>query len=158
MASQRSRARRVGVQVTGEDNLQLLAERLRPLTEQKIRIGMQGDAELAMVAGVNEYGSVKMNIPARSFIGTGKKKGQAPIGKLVRAGVTEIAHGRKSVDSLFVEIGETGLDRMKKNFERIKQPPLSARYAAGKTGSRKLLHREDELKDSLTYDIVPRGQ
>ncbi|OMF28308.1 hypothetical protein [Paenibacillus sp. FSL H8-0259] len=158
MASSRARARRVGVQVSGEDNLQQLAEMLRPLAGQKVRIGMQGDAELAMIAGVHEYGSIKMNIPARSFIGTGKKKGQAAIGKLVRAGVTEIAHGRKSVDSLFTEIGETGLDRMKKNFERIKQPPLSARYAAHKTGPRKLLQREEELHDSLTYDIVPKGE
>lgn len=76
MASQRARARRVGVQVTGEDNLRQLAERLRPLTEQKVRIGMQGDAELAMIAGVHEYGSIKMNIPARSFIGTGKRRGR----------------------------------------------------------------------------------
>lgn len=158
MASQRSRARRVGVQVTGDDNLRQLAELLRPLTEQKVRIGMQGDAELAMIAGVHEYGSVKMNIPARSFIGSGKKKGQAAIGKLVRAGVTEIAYGRKSVESLFAEIGEVGLDRMKKNFERIKQPPLSARYAAHKTGPRKLLQREEELHDSLTFDVVPKGE
>ncbi|WP_342547662.1 hypothetical protein NST69_27610 [Paenibacillus sp. FSL P2-0089] len=158
MASPRARARRVGVQISGEDNLRELAERLQPLVKKKVRIGMQGDAELAMIAGVHEYGSIKMNIPARSFIGTGKKKGQTPIGKLVRAGVTEIAHGRKSVESLFTEIGETGLDRMKKNFERIKQPPLSARYAVRKTGPRKLLQREEELHDSLTYDVVPKGE
>lgn len=158
MASQRSRARRVGVQISGEDVLQELAERLRPLVKKKVRIGMQGDAELAMIAGVHEYGSVKMKIPARSFIGTGKKKGQTPIGKLVRAGVTEIAHGRKQVDELFTEIGETGLDRMKKNFERIKQPPLSPIYASRKQGTGKLLHREDELRDSLTFDIVPKGE
>lgn len=153
-----SRARRVGVQVTGEDNLQQLAARLRPLVEKKVRIGMQGDAELAMIAGVHEYGSIKMKIPARSFIGTGKKKGQAPIGKLVRAGVTEIAHGRKSIDALFAEIGETGLDRMIKNFNRIKQPALSARYAAHKTGPRKLLQRDEDLRDSLTFDVVPKGE
>lgn len=158
MATQRSRARRVGVQITGEDNLRRLAEQLRPLIEKKVRIGMQGDTELAMIAGVHEYGSVKMNIPARSFIGTGKKKGQTAIGKLVRAGVTEIAHGRKSVDSLFTEIGEVGLDRMVKNFNRIKQPALSARYAAHKTGPRKLLQRDEDLRDSLTFDIVPRGE
>lgn len=157
MASQRSRARRAGVQVTGDDNLQLLAARLRPLTQKKVRIGMQGDAELAMIAGVHEYGSLKMNIPARSFIGTGKKKGQAPIGKLVRAGVTEIARGRMRVDDLLQEIGKVGLDRMKKNFERIKQPPLSARYARHKSGPNKLLQRDEDLRDSLTYDVVPRG-
>lgn len=156
MASPRSRARRAGVQVTGEDNLRLLADRLRPLTYKKVRIGMQGDAELAMIAGVHEYGSLKMKIPARSFIGTGKKKGQAPIGKLVRAGVTEIAFGRKRVNDLLQEIGAVGLDRMQKNFERIKQPPLSARYARSKDGPNKLLHRDDDLKDSLTFDVVPR--
>lgn len=74
MASPRARARRVGVQISGEDNLRELAERLQPLVKKKVRIGMQGDAELAMIAGVHEYGSIKMNIPARSFIGTGKRK------------------------------------------------------------------------------------
>ncbi|MFD1777017.1 hypothetical protein [Paenibacillus rhizophilus] len=154
----RSRARRAGVQVTGEDILSELAARLRPLTQKKVRIGMQGDAELAMIAGVHEYGSVKMNIPARSFIGSGKRKGQAPIGKLVRASVGEIARGRKQVDELLQEIGDTGLDRMVKNFDRIRQPPLSARYARVKRGPNKLLQREEDLRDSLTYDVVPRSE
>ncbi|MDH6370556.1 phage gpG-like protein [Paenibacillus sp. PastF-3] len=156
MAGSRTRARRVGVQVTGEDNLQLLASRLRPLTEKLVRVGMQGDAELAMIAGVHEYGSVKMNIPARSFIGTGKKKSQAAIGKLVRAGVTEIAHGRMRVDDLLHEIGKVGLDKTYKNFNRIKLPALSAIYASHKSG-KKLLQRDEDLRDSLTYDIVPKG-
>ncbi|AIQ61854.1 hypothetical protein PSTEL_00635 [Paenibacillus stellifer] len=154
----RSRARRAGVQVTGEDILSELVARLRPLTHKKVRIGMQGDAELAMIAGVHEYGSVKMNIPARSFIGSGKKKGQTPIGKLVRGSVGEIARGRKQVDELMQEIGETGLDRMVKNFDRIRQPPLSARYAQVKRGPNKLLQRDEDLRDSLTFDVVPRSE
>lgn len=158
MANSRSRARRAGIEVTGEDILSELAARLRPLTQKKVRIGMQGDAELAMIAGVHEYGSAKMNIPARSFIGSGKRKGQAPIGKLVRPSVGEIARGRKQVEDLLQEIGETGLDRMVKNFDRLRQPPLSARYKRVKSGPvNKLLQRDEDLRDSLTYDIVPRS-
>lgn len=157
MATGKTRSRGAGVKVTGADNLQKLAQRLRPLTQQKVRIGMQGDEELAMIAGVHEYGSVKMNIPARSFILTGRKKGQVPIGKLVRAGVAEIARGKHRIDSLLQEVGETGLDRMIKNFDLIRQPPLSARYARTKTGKR-LLQREQDLRNSLTYDVVPRSE
>lgn len=150
-----ARQARANVQVSGADCLRELAGRLRPLTEKVVRVGMQGDAELAMIAGVHEFGSVKMNIPARSFIGTGKKKSRAAIGKLVRAGVTEIAFGRQDVDSLLHDIGRVGLDKTRKNFNRIKQPPLTARYAVTKIG-RKLLQRDKDLAESLTYDVIPK--
>lgn len=133
-----------------------LITRLVPLTRKEIHIGMQGDEELALVAGVHEYGSAKMNIPARSFIGAGKKKAQAAIGKLVRAGVTEIALDRKNTQSLQTEIGELGLERMKKNFDRIKQPALSPIYARRKA-SNKLLIADEDLRDALTYTIVLKG-
>ncbi|GBF73057.1 hypothetical protein PA598K_01342 [Paenibacillus sp. 598K] len=157
MASTKSRARRAGVQVTGADNLSKLAARLRPLTQQKVIIGVQGDAELALIAGVHEYGSVKMSIPARSFVLTGRKKGQVPIGKLVRAGVAEIARGRRRIGDMLDEVGRVGLDKMQQNFDRINDPPLSARYARSKIG-RRLLQREQDLRDSLTYDVVPRSR
>ncbi|WP_234399636.1 hypothetical protein [Paenibacillus popilliae] len=132
-----------------------LITRLLPLRHKEIHIGMQGDEELALVAGVHEYGSAKMNIPARSIIGAGKKKAQAAIGKLVRAGVTQIALGRKGAQSLQTEIGELGLDRMLKNFDRIKQPALSPIYARRKSGN-KLLIADEDLRNALTYTIVSK--
>lgn len=153
--SPRTRIRRANVDILDGMNMDLLKARLGQLAEEEVHIGMQGDAELAMIAGVHEYGSVKMHIPARSFIGTGKKKSQAPISKLVRRGVNEIAQGSRDAASLYEEIGQLGLEKTKANFERIKKPPLSAKYALTKTGS-KLLQREDDLHKSLTYKIARR--
>ncbi|WP_236338480.1 hypothetical protein [Paenibacillus plantiphilus] len=134
-----------------------LLGRLRPLTQNEVHVGMQGDAELAMIAGVHEYGSVKMKIPARSFIGTGKKKAQAAISKLVRKGINEIARGERDIESLYEEIGQLALGKMEKNFDRIKQPPISPIYAKYKVGGKKLLRAEQDLRESLTFKIVPKG-
>lgn len=156
MARNKSRAKRAGIEVTGGDILSDMMLRLQPLTRKNVRIGMTGDSELAMIAGVHEYGSAKMNIPARSFVRTGQKKGQVPIGKLVRASVGDIARGRKKAKHLFRQIGEIGLDRMVKNFDRIRTPPLSAKYAKVKRGPNKILQREKDLRDSMTYVIEAR--
>jgi phage gpG-like protein len=136
-------------------DLAALVGRFRPLTQKEVRIGMEGSAELAMIAGVHEYGSVKMSIPARSFIGSGKKKAQAAISKLVKKGVTEIALGHRTVKSLLDEIGELGHERMLKNFDRIKQPGLSPIYARLKTG-KKLLIADKELRDAIVFKVVQK--
>lgn len=156
MAGRRRSVRRANVQYTGDMDLSVLVDRVRPLMDQEVVIGVQGNAELAMIAGVHEFGSAKMNIPARSFIGTGKKKAQAAIAKLVRQGVNEIALGNKSVDSLLQEIGELGQQRVVKNFDRIKQPGLSAIYARYKKG-KKLLIADMDLRDSIVFKVRRKG-
>ncbi|ASS66380.1 MULTISPECIES: hypothetical protein [unclassified Paenibacillus] len=148
-----ARSSRVKVSMSGTDDINKLRLRLWGLTKKEVHVGMQGDAELAMIAAVHEYGSAKMGIPARSFIRSGRMKSRIPVGKIVRAGVTEIAFGRKRAGVLLEEAGRTGLDRTIKNFERIKQPPLSARYKAERGGGRKLLQRDKDLRESLTYVI-----
>ncbi|MFE0394747.1 hypothetical protein ACFW4G_03605 [Paenibacillus lactis] len=155
MSRKRTRYRRANVEVTEDMNPAELITRLLPLTHKEVHIGMQGNEELALVAAVHEYGSAKMNIPARSFIGTGKKKGQVAIGKLVRPAVMEIAQGRMRAETLFQEIGELGLDRMRKNFDRIKQPSLSPIYARRKSG-KKLLVQDEELRNALTFEVTPK--
>lgn len=154
--ARRTSYRRANVQVTESDFLPVMVERLKKLAEKEVHIGMQGDAELAMIAGVHEYGSTKMKIPARSFIGTGKRKAQAAIGKLVRAGVKDIATGSKRPDALYEEIGNVGQEKVLKNFDKIRQPGLSILYARRKT-SRKILVQEKKLRDSITFIVVPRG-
>lgn len=153
--TRRTSYRRANVVVTGDMDLAALVGRLRPLTKEEVHIGMEGSEELAMIAGVHEYGSVKMGIPARSFIGSGKKKAQAAIGKLVRKGVTEIALSQRTVQSLQDEIGELGHERMLKNFDRIKQPGLSPIYARFKTG-KKLLIADKELRDAIVFKVVQK--
>lgn len=156
MARRKQRVRRANVEYTGDMDLSALVERVRPLTAHEVVIGVEGNAEIALVAAVHEFGSAKMNIPARSFIGTGKKKAQVAIGKLVRAGVNEIALGNKTVDSLLQEIGELGQQRVVKNFDRIKQPGLSAIYARYKTGKR-LLQADMDLRESIVFRVRRKG-
>ncbi|UVI28172.1 hypothetical protein [Paenibacillus spongiae] len=157
MARKRTRNRKANVEVTQDMDPMDLINRLLPLKQKEVLIGMQGDKDLATIAGVHEYGSVKLKIPARSFIGSGKKKAQVAIGKLVRKAVTEIALGQRAGPSLFEKIGELGLDRMKKNFDRIKQPGLSPVYARRKA-SKKLLIADQELRNALSFTIVSKGR
>lgn len=100
-----------------------LIDRFMPLASKEVHIGMQGDEELALIAGVHEHGSAKMNIPARSFVGTGKKKGQVPIGKLVRKSLTDIALGKKRADALLQEIGSWVWTGCKRTLTGSSSPP-----------------------------------
>lgn len=154
--SPRQRVRRANVEIDDNTQIPEMLRRLQGLLEQEVYIGMEGGGELALVAAVHEFGSAKMNIPARSYIGTGKKKAQAAIGKLVRAGVTEIALGNEQPAALLQRIGEVGLEKTLKNFDRIKQPPLSPIYASHKTG-KKLLVSDRDLRNSIVFKVVPKS-
>ncbi|MCY7484429.1 hypothetical protein [Paenibacillus alvei] len=153
--ARRTRTRRANAEITEVAFLPELLANLRELAQHEVHIGMEGDAELAMIAGVHEYGSRKMDIPARSFIGSGKKKAAPQIGKVVRAGLTDVAHGRRSVTSFLNDVGETGKIRVIKNFDRIRTPSLSPIYARRKSG-RKILVQEQNLRDSIKYVIVQK--
>ncbi|WP_411503476.1 hypothetical protein [Brevibacillus centrosporus] len=155
--SRRTRARRANVTVSEISRIPEIRAKLEELAEKEVHIGMQGDAELAMIAGVHEYGSVKMKIPARSFIGVGKKRATAPLKKRVKAGVQAIAESVETVGDLLRDIGEIGLERTLKRFDSIRQPPLSPTYKALKPGSKKILLRDKDLRDSLTYKVVQKG-
>lgn len=151
--SPRQRVRRANVEIDDNTLIPEMIQRLRGLTENEVHVGMEGGGELALIAAVHEFGSVKMNIPARSYIGTGKKKAQAAISKAVRAGVKEIAIGSQDPASLLQQVGEIGLEKTLKNFDRIKQPPLSPIYASRKRG-RKLLVSDRDLRGSLVFRVV----
>ncbi|MFD1886824.1 hypothetical protein [Paenibacillus wenxiniae] len=149
------RYRRANVEINEQSYLPAIRMAMKLLAKQEVHIGMQGDAELAMIAGVHEYGSAKMGIPARSFIGSGLKKSKAKITKLVRADITDIMHGRgKSIPAFLDEIGELGKQITVANFDRIKKPglsPIYAKYKKQEGGGKKLLQREADLRESLTY-------
>lgn len=158
MATPRRRATGVRVQVTGEENLRELAERMKAITEKRVVVGIQGNEELTVIGIVHEFGSAPKHIPERSFIRTGKIKSRPIINKLVKAGVTEIAFGRKTPQELYQEIGEAGLEKTKANFERIKQPPLSAIYASHKQGRKLLQAEEMRLKEALSWSVIARAR
>lgn len=151
----RRRTRRANVEVSEWTYLPGIIENLQELAKREIHIGVQGDAETAMIAGIHEYGSVKAGIPARPFIGSGRQKAQAAISKAVRAGVQEIVLRGKRPDGLYQEVGTVGLSRVLKNFDKIKQPPLSPIYARRKSG-KKILQDQQKLRDAMTFTVVTK--
>ncbi|MDH2334280.1 hypothetical protein [Paenibacillus polymyxa] len=153
--ARRTRTRRANVELDETSFLPAILANLNKLSKKEVHIGMQGNADLAMIAGVHEYGSAKMKIPARSFIGTGKKKSSAGISKWVRTNITPVAMGNMDVMAFLEEIGVIGETKTLANFNRIKQPPLSPLYARRKKG-KKILIAEAELRDSITHVIVDK--
>lgn len=132
-----------------------MRRRLEELAKTETLIGMEGNAELAMIAGVMEFGSAKNNVPSRPFVRIGKRRATSGINKLVKAGLVEIATGNMESDKLHQDIGELGLAKMEQAFDKMKQPALSAVYAAQK-GSKKLLIDERKLREALTFKKVRR--
>lgn len=147
--------RRANIEVTEDTYLPGIIKALQGLVKQEVHIGVQGDEEIAMIAGIHEYGSLKAGIPARSFIGSGKKKAQAPITKVVKAGVVELVTGNLDADDLLRKIGEVGTERVLKNFDKLRSPALSPIYARRK-GNKKILQDEENLRDAITSVIVPK--
>lgn len=148
------RSKRANVTVTETTYLPSIIKKLNKLAAQEVLIGATGDAETAMIAAIHEFGSKKAGIPARSFVGTGKQKAQAAIGKLARAGVNSIILKSETGPGLLNKIGEIGRERMLKNFDKIKTPPLTARYAKRK-GNNKILRQEEQLRGSISFVVVP---
>lgn len=157
MAKKRRRSyRRANVEITETTFIPGIIDSLQELVKNEVHIGVDADPETAMIAAIHEFGSPKAGIPARSIIGTGKRKSQAAISKLVKSGVTAIVEKNKRTDQLLKEIGELGQVRLLKHFDRIKIPPLSAIYARRKT-SKKILQDEQKLRDSITWKIASKG-
>lgn len=153
--AKRTRTRRGNVTVTEESMIPVMRQRLAALAEHEIRIGMEGNAEEAMIAAVLEFGAPAAGIPSRPFVRNGRRRASAPITKLVKEGLQRIATGGMSAGKLQQDIGEIGLSKMEAAFDSMRKPVLSPIYAKRK-GSKKLLVNEHKLRDSLTYRIVRR--
>ncbi|MEY9097090.1 hypothetical protein [Paenibacillus sp. RC84] len=152
----RRRARAANVTVNEWTYLPDILKKMRGLSREEVHIGVEGEGEGAMIAAIHEFGSVKAGIPARSFIGTGKKKAQAAISKLAKAGVNEIVLKNQTATGLLIAIGAIGTNRVLKNFDKIRTPELSPIYAKRK-GNNKILVQEQKLRDSITSILVRRG-
>ncbi|MDR9857868.1 MULTISPECIES: hypothetical protein [unclassified Paenibacillus] len=153
----RRRARRANVEVTELTYLPDILKKLEELTKYEVHIGASGDAETAMIAAIHEFGSAKAGIPARSPIGGGKRKAQAAISKLVKAGVNEIVLKNETARGLLEKVGQTGLQKMIQNFDKIRQPPLNPIYARRKGSNKILVAQEKKLRDSLKFIVVRKG-
>ncbi|MCM3143045.1 hypothetical protein [Brevibacillus sp. MER 51] len=155
--AKKTRAKRANVEVTETTYLPNIIKKLAELTQTEAHIGAQGNEELAMIAGIHEYGSMKAKIPARSFIGTGRRKSQRAISQLAKQGVNALVQGNETAQGLLTKIGRTGQEKTLNNFDKIRTPPLSPRYALRKKGRKnKLLVQEQQLRDAITYTIVER--
>ena len=158
--ARRRRTQRAGVTVTESTFLPAILKSMQEISKYEVHVGaaadQSGSQEIAMIAGVHEFGSVKRGIPARSFIRTGKNKARAAAGKVARAGVNAVVQKNESVHELFTKLGEIALQRTLKNFDAIRTPPISARYSKRRKNG-KLLVQEQKLRDSLSYRITQRG-
>ncbi len=74
---------------------------------------------------------------------------------MVKAGLQAIVEGNKQPEDLLQELGAAAKDRVLRNFDRIRTPPLSPIYAKRK-GSNKILIDEQNLRDSITYVVVSK--
>lgn len=151
-----ARRSRVRVDIDENSNISEIKQAFKELSKHEVHVGMSGDAELAMIAAVHEYGSTKMGIPARSFIGVTRKRSTSPIRKLVKVKLQQVAEGHVTPDALLEEIGAIGLEKLHNRFDKIRKPALSPEYAAEK-GNKKILVRDDDLRQSLKYTIVQKG-
>ena len=111
---------------------------------------------VAGVAAVQELGSVKRNIPARSFFRTTAEEKRNPWRELFRDGVEASIHHGVEPAQVMEGVGLQVVGDIKAKITEIKAPPL-ADATAKRKGHEKPLIESKLLINSITHSVGEAG-
>jgi hypothetical protein len=135
-----------------------VSERLRQLQNMELHIGVfaEDDSEIAMIANVQESGSVKLHIPARSFIGAGFDKFEKDIAAQIRNGLPKVIKGILSPYLFYDRLGEYVVGRIVKRVNDGLKPENAPSTLAAKAPKDKPLIDSGALLQHVTHKVVKR--
>lgn len=109
---------------------------------------------IAMIGAVHEFGAPERGIPARPWLRTGVKSGQADYIRLNRRNLLRIIDGSMSVDTAFRQLGAMAVGKVQmyirasNHFKPLKQKTIDAK------GSSKPLIDTGQLIQSVTFETT----
>ena len=112
-------------------------------------------SEIAMIAGVHEYGSIKKNIPMRAFLRPAIDKNREAIKKLTDDLVMRVLDGTINSKKAFSFLGLYLVRAVKKEITDLREPKLSPKTIAAK-GSDKPLIDTAQMINSVNFVEVSR--
>lgn len=162
------------MKIVDKNNIPKLKAQIKELTGKKIRVGVLGNAELAVIAGANEFGvdievTQKMRsylhyigihlrketkyikIPERAFLRITMDK-KDTVSKAVKFG-ERIFDLNQDVGQILDAMGASLVSSVQDTIESNIAPPNSS-ITIERKGSAKTLQNEGRLKQGITYEIV----
>jgi hypothetical protein len=111
--------------------------------------------QMAMIAGVHEYGSEKHNIPERSFMRTAVDENVDKLNELKRRLFGKLLDGAVSGEQALGLLGEFLVGRIRRKITEITSPPLAPATVARKRSSKPLID-SGQMRASVQYKVVMR--
>lgn len=138
------------MKIVDKNNIPKLKAQIAALTGKKIRVGVLGNAELAVIAGANEFG-VPGRIPERAFLRiTMDKKDTVPKAVKFAERIFDLTQDpEKILDSMGASLVSSVQDTIESNIA-----PPNAEATIKRKGSAKTLQDTGRLKQGITYEIV----
>jgi phage gpG-like protein len=152
----------VRVTVTGGDlpGLKALAQRMKEAS-RSVLVGVpagefeespEGAVPMAMVAAVHEFGCPEKNIPERSFLRGGIRRGAPKFQRLNAANLRAIVLGGKTVAEALGQLGAVAAGEVKREFTAGTFAPNKPATIARKGSSRPLIDT-GSLRQSITWQL-----
>lgn len=105
---------------------------------------------LAMIAAVHEFGSPEHNIPERSFLRGGIRRGTPKFHAVNVDSLKRVVNGEMTVDQAVNKLGVVAVGEVKREFTVGKFVPLKPATIKRKGSSRPLVDT-GQLRQSITY-------
>lgn len=154
---------------TGGERVKLLRQQCKRINSLNVRVGWMDSARyedgkpVAGIAIVQEFGSEKMGIPARSFMRSTQAERKVAWDATMKKGFSAVMQGKRSVRELMEALGSLAAGDVRKKITLIYTPPLAvstlksrARRAGpgAKIISVKPLNDSGHLLATLTHVVV----
>ena len=138
-----------------ENNIPKLLNALRELEETRLEIGIFGeeDTELLMIASVHEFGSVKINVPSRSFIRAGFDENINKIQRQAENLLDGVLAFRIDVKAFYEALGGVCVTLFQQFLTELQQPALKEETVIRKGSSNPLIDT-GRLRSSITWRVV----
>lgn len=132
-----------------ELNLKKLVE--RRLAQGQVNVGVN-NPETLEAAWVNEIGTTL--VPATNFLTTAIFSNKSNYARILKKDYRQISSGTMSIDVLLSKIGTQAVLDVKKYMMELKTPPNAASTIKLKGFDNRLVTDDNDLINSITYEIV----
>lgn len=137
----------------GRSRLDEIVKAVRSLSDNKVKIGIAGEAgsEVVNAALYNEFGT--RFIPERSFLRSTFNARQAAYIKALQKAVDVVSAGKMTSEAAMNQIGLRMVADIQKTIDDTSTPPLAESTIEAK-GSSKPLIDTGRLRASITYELT----
>ncbi len=145
----------MSIEINEENKIPELLRALNSLRRLKVEIGIfgEGDTEILMIASVHEFGSMKMNIPERSYMRAGFDENKDFIFNQAQMLLSQVLSFQIDGRAFYEAFGGICVSVFQKFLTDLSHPPLSPKTIAKKGSSNPLIDT-GRLRSSITYRVV----